>query len=227
MPKYRIHLANGKSLVLEGDTPPSDSDIEQAATDAGVRSLLMARNDEGEAQDTEPSNLRSAAPTAVAAGAIARPIIERLAMQVATSPRTARVPGVVGAVGTAAAVANDLRRGDYGRAASDAVIGTGGTLLGKAASESALRSGSGVVAKAAGSNIAKAITGPGALLATMPFTEAGDRPVGETPQRTADRQADFARKFKEQVNREAGREVISGETTEEILDSIAKYRGRK
>ncbi len=53
---------------------------------------------------------------------------------------------------------------------------------------------------------------------------AGHRPDGETAATTADRQASFAQQFKEQVNREAGREVITGETTEQIIESIARYR---
>jgi hypothetical protein len=58
-------------------------------------------------------------------------------------------------------------------------------------------------------------------------TEAGDRPAGETAERTAQRQTDFARQFKEQVNAAAGREVITGNTTEEIIASIAAYRNRR
>jgi hypothetical protein len=227
VPEYVVHLANGKSLVLEGDQPPTDTDIEEAAQSAGVRSLLMSEAGASPAKETSMSPTTAAAPLAVGAGAAGRKMVERLALQVATSPRTAKVPGMIGTMATGAVVANDLRKGEYGRAASDAVIGGGSTMLAKAASESALRNGSGAVAKAAGSNIARAITGPGALLATMPFTEAGDRPTGETPQRTADRQADFARRFKEQVNRQAGREVIKGSTTEEIIASIAKYRSQR
>ena len=41
MPKYRYALANGKSLVLEGETQPSDDDVEAIAKAQGVS--LQAR----------------------------------------------------------------------------------------------------------------------------------------------------------------------------------------
>lgn len=41
MPTYEYHLANGKTLVLEGDQEPTDQDVEEAAQQAGVRTLLM------------------------------------------------------------------------------------------------------------------------------------------------------------------------------------------
>ena len=42
MPEYTYPLANGKTLVLHGETSPTDADVEAAATQAGVRSLLQA-----------------------------------------------------------------------------------------------------------------------------------------------------------------------------------------
>ena len=39
--------------------------------------------------------------------------------------------------------------------------------------------------------------------------------------------ASYATKFRDQVNREAGYEVIKGGTTAELIDSISKYQGAK
>jgi hypothetical protein len=43
MPKYNYALANGKTLTLEGDSQPSDADVEQAASAQGV-SLVPAKS---------------------------------------------------------------------------------------------------------------------------------------------------------------------------------------
>lgn len=36
MPKFKYELANGQYMTMEGDSQPSDADVEQAAKDAGV-----------------------------------------------------------------------------------------------------------------------------------------------------------------------------------------------
>lgn len=45
MPKYTYPLANGKTLTLEGETEPSQADVEAEANRHGVRSLLMRAED--------------------------------------------------------------------------------------------------------------------------------------------------------------------------------------
>lgn len=45
MPKYTYPLANGKTLTLEGETEPSQADVEAEANQHGVRSLLMRAED--------------------------------------------------------------------------------------------------------------------------------------------------------------------------------------
>jgi hypothetical protein len=78
----------------------------------------------------------------------------------------------------------------------------------------------GVLSRAAGpvSLGIETIFGPG---------KEGHRPHDETPATTAQRQADFARQFKNDVNAAAGREVITGDTTEEIIASIQRYRNQR
>lgn len=59
MPKYRYQLANGKTLVLEGNEQPSDADAEEAAKSAGVE-LALAESSAG--QSVPDTALMTAAP---------------------------------------------------------------------------------------------------------------------------------------------------------------------
>lgn len=83
------------------------------------------------------------------------------------------------------------------------------------------------MARAAGA-ISRA-AGPVGLAIETIFGEgaAGHRPAGETATSTATRQLAYARKFQSDVNREAGREIVTGDTADEIIASIAAYRGTK
>jgi hypothetical protein len=119
MPSYRIKLANGKSLVLRGDEPPTDADIEAAATQAGVRALLMS-SDTGEApatglSDSPPATTVAALSALASGGMAAAPAVVGAAR--ALAPRA--VPLATGAV-----VARDLGRGDIAAAAEHGVLGT-------------------------------------------------------------------------------------------------------
>ena len=83
MPEYTYPLANGKTLVLVGDDPPSDQDVEAAASQAGVRSLLRSIGKETPKPDMDMSRLpdpegalslgqlANAQPVAAAGGALA------------------------------------------------------------------------------------------------------------------------------------------------------------
>ena len=57
MPEYTYPLANGKTLVLVGDDPPSDQDVDAAASQAGVRSLLRSIGKETPKPDMDMSRL--------------------------------------------------------------------------------------------------------------------------------------------------------------------------
>ena len=57
MPEYPYLLANGKTLVLTGDTPPSDQDVELAASQVGVRSLLRRVDQEAPKPELDMSRL--------------------------------------------------------------------------------------------------------------------------------------------------------------------------
>ena len=125
MPSYRIKLANGKSLVLRGDEPPTDQDIEQAATAAGVRSLLMS-SDKGEAPATGLSGSNSTAPSlptlasgAMTAGMAAAPAIVTGLNAAAGVAGKYAVPGL-----TAAYAAKHAYEGDPMRAAGDVALGS-------------------------------------------------------------------------------------------------------
>jgi hypothetical protein len=116
MPSYRIKLANGKSLVLRGDEPPTDADIESAATQAGVRPLLMS-GDKGEAPATGPSDstaagLVSGLSALVGAGTAAAPAVVAAGGKLLASKAAGIVPAAV-----ALDAAGDVMRGDYKKAA--------------------------------------------------------------------------------------------------------------
>jgi hypothetical protein len=224
MPDYVFKLANGRELVLTGDSMPSDAEVEAAASQAGVRSLLVpatyANHPANVAARTE--NAGTNGPAAVAVANVARQGVERAAMQVATSPNLGRA---VNAASRPAAAATARAIGATG--------GLPGYLAGEALTnpavvrtvETGIRGGSGLLARMAASPFARAVTGLPGMLGSMVF-DAGDRPAGETPDTTAQRQLDYARQYKEQVNRAAGYEVITGSTAPEIIESIARYRGR-
>lgn len=144
MPKFRIHLANGKSLVLEGDTPPSDQDIEDAAQAAGVRTLLMSAGD-----DSEPASESRLPSAGAAAGALMTAAPDVLRGVNATARRA--MP-VVGGLATGAAVIDDVRKGNIKQAAIDAAVGgtATATIAPKVAKGIAMRTGPvGVLSSAA------------------------------------------------------------------------------
>ena len=92
-----------------------------------------------------------------------------------------------------------------------------------------VQGGGGALAKVAGSGVARAVTGPASTALSInggPFnaTPAGERP-GEAAERSE--QDIAARQFQADVNREAGHTVVSGNTTAEILASIAAYNRKR
>ncbi len=60
MPRFKYATSNGKSLILEGDSQPSDADVEQAAKAAGV-SLVPAEGMGSGVGDTMLGGLAAAA----------------------------------------------------------------------------------------------------------------------------------------------------------------------
>jgi hypothetical protein len=124
MPKYRFHLANGQSLVLEGDRMPTDEEVVAAADQANVRALLMRTNDRP-SQSTPGS---SAVPVGVAAsaGMQALPAVVsavNIGARMAGSAAWGIGAGKLGAAGVALDVANDLRRGEPIGAVKSVVTG--------------------------------------------------------------------------------------------------------
>lgn len=251
MPKYRIHLANGKSLVLEGDTAPTDADIEAAADEAGVRTLLMSSGERSlDSANTSPSRPSpSVAGAVVGGGMAAAPAVARGLNAVAAPIARGAAPAA-----TALVVANDLRQGNIRQAAYDAAAGSVASgaaakvapkiagAVQRATAPASVRPSAildaggramgasvpgGVVTRVA--NAISRFAGPAGVAVDAIFGEGreGHRPIGETPATTAARQSDFAQQFKDMVNREAGREVITGNTTEEIIASIARYRASR
>src|SRR5262245_24324052 len=127
MPRYKFHLANGRSLVLEGDTMPSDGEVEAAADAAGVRTLLMR----GEPDAIPASNPTGASPDGssivgplVGAGMAATPAVVR-GLNAAVAP----VARAVAPTATALAVANDLRQGNVRQAVYDGAVGAGASSV--------------------------------------------------------------------------------------------------
>lgn len=172
----------------------------------------------------ERSTPGAVGPATVGAANAGRAVAGRAGMQVATSPNLSRaVKAGSGPLAQHAARAVGSTGGIVGYAVGEAA--TNPSVRG--AVEAGIRGGSRVAAKVAGSSVARAVTGVPGMLASMPVSEAGDRPAGETPERTSNRQTSFAHQFKDQVNREAGRQVITGTTKDEILESIARYRGSR
>src|SRR5688572_30086896 len=55
--RYKIHLSNGKKLVMEGDRPPTNQEIFDHAVDQGVDHLLVRR--EKPAETPAPPSERS------------------------------------------------------------------------------------------------------------------------------------------------------------------------
>jgi hypothetical protein len=94
------------------------------------------------------------------------------------------------------------------------------------AAETGIRSGGGLLARLAASPLARAATGLPGVVASLVF-DAGDRPVGTDAASTARRQSEFAQQYREQINRQAGYELIKGQNAAEIIESIARYRSRR
>jgi hypothetical protein len=144
--------------------------------------------------------------------------------EIATAPAVGKAVGMLSKpVAQAAARAIGVTGGLPGYVAGEALSNP---AVGKAA-EAGIRGSGGLLAKVAGSEAAKVLTGPLAVVASMPFTDAGDRPAGETLEATTKRQAKMAFDYKDMVNRDAGRELIHGNTPEAVLDSIAQYQRMK
>jgi hypothetical protein len=162
-------------------------------------------------------------PATVGAANAARAGAARAGLQVATSPNLGRAvnalsrPGA-GAVARAVGVSGGLPGYVIGEAISNPSVGR--------AVETGVRAGGSFLSRMLSTPLARAATGIPGVIASMVF-EPGDRPAGETPERTAARQLDYARQYKEQVNRAAGYEVITGSTAPEIIESIARYRGQR
>jgi hypothetical protein len=187
----------------------------------------MRQQNEAPAPGAEqPTGLLS--PLHVGAAGAVRRGVERAALEVATSPATAKAARIVG---------GPLAARGVGAAAGAVIGGPAGAVIGNTLGDAAApltqrgleavtRGGGSFVTRLAQSALARGITGLPGMLTSM-VMEPGDRPVGETPQRTAGRQAEFAREYQRNVNAKAGRQVIRGNSVDEILASIAKYRGSK
>jgi hypothetical protein len=221
MPKYRFHLANGKSLVLEGDEMPTDDEVQAAADHAGVRSLLMRSSDE-----TEPATASSSpvGPLTVAAAGVARRGAVYAGEQLATHPMVGRAVNAASSpAGRVAARAVGVTGGLPGYIASEAATSP---MVTKAA-EAAARGGGSLVARAAASPLARAATGLPGIVGLMPFTESGDRPLGETAQTTADRQRAFEAEAARLKAAEAERRRTGQLSMADMInDAVAMILGR-
>ena len=189
----------------------------------GIGPYLSNDPTAGDPAPASSSSSGGPGPATVGAANAARAAAVRAGEQIATSPNLGRAvkalsrPGA-GVVARAVGVSGGLP----GYVASEALTHP---AVGRAV-ETGIRGGGSFLARIAASPFARAVTGLPGLIGSMVF-EPGDRPAGETPATTAQRQLDYARQYKEQVNRAAGYEVITGSTASEILDSIARYRGAK
>lgn len=166
MPDYVIKLANGKELVLTGDAPPSDTDVEAAASQAGVRALLVpakfANHPANRAAAAESNNVGAGT---VGAAELVRRGVERTAMQVATSPNVGKVTraisgpavarGVTAAVG---AVVGGVPGAIAGAAIPTASIARRTARI----AETGIRGGASLFARMAASPLMRAVTGPAA-----------------------------------------------------------------
>ena len=162
-------------------------------------------------------------PADVAAADLARRGIGHAALEVATSPRTGKVVGVVSAP-AARMVARAVGASSAsvpGYIASEVLTSPAVTR----AAETGIRSGAGVFARMAASPLARAATGLPGLIGSMVF-DSGDRAPGTDTASTARRQLDFAHQYQKDVNAKAGMEVIKGTTVDDILASIRNHRGR-
>lgn len=54
MPKYQYHLSNGKFLTLEGDTPPSDEEVEGIAKQQNVQLVHDKASSDGTTKQVDP-----------------------------------------------------------------------------------------------------------------------------------------------------------------------------
>jgi hypothetical protein len=126
MPKYRIPLANGKSLVLEGETEPTVDDVQAAAEHAGVRSLLMRASD-----DDQPKRAGAGVPgldsdlapaaTAVSALGAALPAVVGGAWRAAGA--ASKAAPVVAPALTAIEAGRQAAKGNYGQAVQTGING--------------------------------------------------------------------------------------------------------
>jgi hypothetical protein len=92
------------------------------------------------------------------------------------------------------------------------------------AAETGIRGGGGLLARLAASPLARVVTGPVGTIASSIF-DAGHAPLGHSAEATAHKQTADAIRYKNLVNQKSGgRPVIEGSTTEEILESIRRYR---
>lgn len=183
MPKYRIELQDGRvfDVEVEGEEPPTEAEI-----------MAQLGAQEAPAEQPPPTSGSLATPGVIAARA-ALPGVMRMGEEIATSP-------IVGKA--ARTIASPMAR-----AATQALGATGGVAgwaAGAAATspavvrgaEAATRGTGALAARAAGSGLARWATGlPGVLLSMV--TNPGDRPVGETAESTAERQARFEREYAE------------------------------
>lgn len=139
------------------------------------------QNDSGSAPGGVGSPLGVVAADGVRRGAV------RVGEEIATSPKLGRV---VGFVSSPAARKLAKAAGVYTNSLPGYI--TGEVLTSPAvtkAAEVGIRNGAGIVARVAGSRLVRAATGFPGFIASMPFTEPGDRSVG--PETTAERQARF------------------------------------
>jgi hypothetical protein len=162
-------------------------------------------------------------PAVVAASDVFRRGALRAGEQVATSPNVSRIASSASRpaaqmIGRAVGVSGGLPGYIAGEALTSPAV--------TSAAGRGIQSGAGFLARLAASPEARAVTGLPGLLGSM-VTNPGDRPAGETPATTSQRTLSFAEKFKQDVNRQAGREIITGQTAPEILDSIARYKGQR
>lgn len=137
MPRYKYATASGKALILEGEQPPSDSDVEQAAKEAGV-SLVHASAD-------QPPETAGGALAATTLARSVKPVVQKVAGAIADSPAAQRMTQkvIMGTVRGGGAMVGNTLGGVPGAIAGSAVTagltptqatirGTVGKLAGEA-----------------------------------------------------------------------------------------------
>lgn len=189
--EYVYHLANGDELVLVGDVEPSDTDVEAAARQAGVRSLLV----NAARFPNHPANRAARAeaatnPATVAAADLARRGVIRAGEQLATSPNLGRVLNAVSGPVTSRAVSGGIGAvvggmpgAVVGAAIPSETIARGGARL----AERGIRSGAGFFARLAASPLARRATGLPGVLASV-LTDTGQPRTGPIAEQALARQ---------------------------------------